>query len=134
MTDATIHSLTPYLAVTDARRALDFYVAVFGAQRRGEPVVMPDGRIGHAELGLGDSVLMLAEEFPEIDHLAATTGGPAVRAEVADVDTAVARAVELGAQQWGPIEDTGHGRTGRLRDPFGQRWLLTQSPAGRDHA
>lgn len=125
---AEVHSLTPYLVVSDARRALDFYVEAFGATRRGDPIVMEDGRIGHAEVAIGDSVLMLAEEFPEIDHVAATSGGPGIRVEVADVDAAVARAVELGAETVGPVEDRGHGRTGRIRDPFGQRWLVQQAP------
>ncbi|PXY31772.1 VOC family protein [Prauserella muralis] len=125
---AETRSLAPYLAVSDARRALDFYVAVFGAERRGEPIVLDDGRVGHAELAIGDSVLMLAEEFPEIDHVPAERGGPSVRVEVPDVDAAVALAVELGAEQQGPVEESGHGRTGRIRDPFGQRWLLAQAP------
>ena len=77
---AQLHSLTPYLAVSDARRALDFYVEVFGATRRGDPIVMSDGRIGHAELAIGDSVLMLAEEFEEIGHVAGP--GASVRSEV----------------------------------------------------
>ncbi|MBK1784470.1 VOC family protein [Prauserella cavernicola] len=125
---AETHALTPYLAVTDARAALDFYVDVLGAQRRGEPIVMPDGRVGHAEVAVGDSVLMLAEEFPEIGHTAASAGGASIRAEVADVAAAVARAVELGAEQVGEVEDRGHGLSGRIRDPFGQRWMLAQAP------
>ena len=56
----------PYLAVVDARASIAFYVAAFGAVRRGDPHVMPDGRIGHVEVGIGDTVLMLADEFPEI--------------------------------------------------------------------
>jgi len=127
-TPAEPHALTPYLVVSDARRAIEFYVAVFGASRRGEPIVMDDGRVGHAEVAIGDSVLMLAEEFPEIDHVAVSSGGPAVRVEVADVDTAVARTVELGGEAFGEVADDGHGRTGRIRDPFGQRWLVQQAP------
>jgi len=124
---ADLHSLIPYLAVSDARRALDFYVDVFGAQRRGDPIVMPDGRIGHAELAIGDSVLMLAEEFPEIGH-AAADGGASVRIELSDPEGAVVRAEELGAQVLDPVADRGHGRSGSIRDPFGQRWLVTQAP------
>lgn len=59
---ADYHALSPYLAVPDARRAIEFYVEVFGATKRADPIVMDDGRIGHAELAIGDSVLMLAEE------------------------------------------------------------------------
>ncbi|OLT13480.1 hypothetical protein BJF78_22020 [Pseudonocardia sp. CNS-139] len=84
-----LHTLTPYLAVTDARAALGFYVEAFGAVRRGEPIVMPDGRVGHAEVLIGDSVLMLADEFAELDLLAPVArGGPSqsLRLEVADPD------------------------------------------------
>lgn len=124
---ARMRSLTPYLAVRDARAAVDFYVEVFGATRRGEPIVMPDGKVGHAEVAVGDSVLMLAEEFPEVGNVVAPEGGAAVRVEVPDVRAAVERAVELGAEPIGPVEDRGHGMMGRIRDPFGQRWLVAQA-------
>ncbi|WP_167109682.1 VOC family protein [Amycolatopsis viridis] len=124
---AELHSLTPYLAVPDARRALDFYVEVFGAQRRGDPIVMPDGRIGHAEVAIGDSVLMLAEEHPEIGHVTAA-GGATIRIEVSDVDDVVRRATDRGAEVLNPVEDRGHGRSGAVRDPFGQRWLVAEAP------
>ncbi|PXY37531.1 VOC family protein [Prauserella flavalba] len=125
---AETHALTPYLAVPDASAALDFYVEVFGATRRAEPIVMPDGRVGHAEVAIGDSVLMLAEEFAEIGHTVAASGGASIRVEVPDVAEAIRRAVGLGAEQVGDVEDRGHGLTGRIRDPFGQRWLLAQAP------
>lgn len=121
-------SLTPYLAVSDARAALDFYVEVLGATRRADPIVMPDGRVGHAELAIGDSVLMLAEEFPEIGHTAATAGGAGIRVEVSDVDGAAARARERGAEVSVEEGDGAHGRSVSLRDPFGQRWMLAQAP------
>ncbi|GHF58559.1 putative glyoxalase superfamily protein PhnB [Amycolatopsis bartoniae] len=124
---AELHSLTPYLAVSDARRALDFYVEVFGATRRGDPIVMSDGRIGHAELAVGDSVLMLAEESEDVGHVAAP-GGASVRIEVPDVEGAVRRAVARGAELLRPVADTGHGLSGAVRDPFGQRWLVAQAP------
>lgn len=123
------HSLTPYLVVTDARRAVEFYVECFGASRRAEPIVMDDGRVGHAEVAIGDSVLMMAEEFPEIGGVVAPEGGPMIRVEVPDVRVAVERAVERGAESIGPVEDRGHGLTGRLRDPFGQRWLVQRAPS-----
>lgn len=125
---AELHSLTPYLAVSDARRALDFYVEVFGATRRADPIVMPDGRIGHAELAIGDAVLMLAEEFEEIGHVA-SQGGASIRIEVSDVEGAVERAVARGAELLRPVADTGHGVSGAIRDPFGQRWMVSQAPA-----
>lgn len=65
-TTARMRALTPYLAVTDAVVAVDFCVAAFGAVRHGAPILMPDGRTGHVEVALGDSVLMLADEFPEM--------------------------------------------------------------------
>ncbi|RSM38719.1 glyoxalase [Amycolatopsis balhimycina DSM 5908] len=130
-THAELRSLTPYLAVSDARAALDFYVEVFGAVRRGDPILMDDGRIGHAELAIGDAVLMLAEEYPEIGHVAPREGGASVRVEVPDVDTSVARALERGATLIRAVSDSPYGRGGSFRDPFGQRWLVSQaaSPA-----
>jgi uncharacterized glyoxalase superfamily protein PhnB len=119
-----LHALTPYLAVPDARAALDFYVEVFDAVRRSDPIVMEDGRIGHAELAIGDSVLMLADEHPEIGHV----GGGSVRIEVPDPDRAVDLAVERGAELIRPVTASPYGRGGTIRDPFGQRWLVTQAP------
>ncbi|MBB5854214.1 VOC family protein [Amycolatopsis umgeniensis] len=124
---AEVRSLTPYLVVTDARAALDFYVEVFGAQRRAEPIVMEDGRVGHAELAIGDSVLMFAEEFPELGIVVAPAGGPLIRVEVADVHASAARAVELGGELRRPVTDEGHGLSGEIKDPYGQRWLLAQA-------
>lgn len=124
---ADYHSVSPYLAVDNAWRALDFYVEVFGAERRGEPLVMEDGKVGHAEVAIGDSVLMMAEEFPEIGHVSAA-GGASLRVEVTDVDSTLRRAIQHGAELLSPAEDRGHGRGGTIRDPFGQRWLVSQAP------
>jgi uncharacterized glyoxalase superfamily protein PhnB len=125
---AELRSLTPYLAVSDARAALDFYVEVFDAVRRADPIVMEDGRIGHAELGIGDTVLMLAEEHPEIGHIAAA-GGASIRVEVSDVDGAMERALARGAELLRAVTTSPYGRGGSFRDPFGQRWMLAQAPA-----
>lgn len=138
MTTATsqkLHSLTPYLAVRDARAALDFYVEVFEATRRGDPILMDDGRIGHAELAIGDSVLMLAEEFPEVGHLAPDTAHPSFRVEVSDVDATIDRALARGSELLRPIADSGYGRGGTVLDPFGHRWMVTAAtaPAGPSH-
>ncbi|SEF30279.1 Uncharacterized conserved protein PhnB, glyoxalase superfamily [Amycolatopsis pretoriensis] len=130
-TAAELRSLTPYLAVSDARAALDFYVEVFGAVRRGEPILMDDGRIGHAELAIGDAVLMLAEEHPEIGHVAPREGGASVRVEVPDADVSVNRALELGATLIRAVSDSPYGRGGSFRDPFGQRWLVSQAAPAR---
>jgi uncharacterized glyoxalase superfamily protein PhnB len=123
-TATELHALTPYLAVPDARTALDFYVEVFQAVPRADPILMDDGRIGHAELAIGDSVLMLADEYPEIGHV----GGGSIRIEVADPDGAVDRAVERGAELLRPVTASPYGRGGAIRDPFGQRWLVSQAP------
>src|ERR671916_2506947 len=98
------HTLGCYLAVNDARTALGFYELAFGARRRGEPIVMEDGRIGHAELAIGDSVLMLADEFPEIDMLSPRTRGGASQSlylrvsEPDAVDVTLRDAVEAGGR------------------------------------
>lgn len=126
---ATEHSVSPYLAVTDARAAVDFYVEVLGASRRGDPIVMPDGRVGHVEVAIGDAVVMMAEEFAEIGHTVAVSGGVALRVEVDDVDAALEGARTRGATVEQPAADRGHGRHASIRDPFGQRWMLAQAPA-----
>ncbi|GAA3222445.1 VOC family protein [Pseudonocardia petroleophila] len=134
-TTARMHALTPYLAVTDAVVAVDFYVAAFGAVRRGEPVLMPDGRTGHAEVALGDSVLMLADEFPEMGLAApATRGGvsQSLRLEVADPDAVVARALAAGGTLERAVTDSPYGRGGVVLDPSGHRWMVSRDvPAAR---
>ncbi|ODU02580.1 MAG: hypothetical protein ABS81_17170 [Pseudonocardia sp. SCN 72-86] len=130
-TDLALHSITPYIAVPDAAAALDFYVGAFGAVRRGDPIVMPDGRIGHAEVAIGDSVLMLAEQFPEMGIVAPREGeSPAsMRLEVPDPDAVVDRAVELGARLERPVSDSPYGRGGVVVDPAGHRWMVSREPA-----
>lgn len=127
-------TLTPYLAVGDAQAALGFYAEAFGALHRGDPVVMDDGRIGHAELAIGDSVLMLADESPASDMLSPhTRGGPSqtLVLRVDDVEETVARAVRAGAEVTRPVTDYSHGRNGVVRDPFGHRWMISAAPAPR---
>lgn len=129
--DLPLHSLTPYLAVDDARRAIDWYQRVFGAERRGDPIVMADDRIGHAELAVGDSVLMLADEFPEIGVRGPRTlGGTtlSLQVRVPDADATVARAAELGAEVTRPVADQPYGRGGTIDDPFGHRWMVVTAP------
>ncbi|WP_219412697.1 VOC family protein [Pseudonocardia nigra] len=123
-----LHTVTPYLAVADAEAAVEFYVAAFGAQRRGEPIMMPDGRVGHVEIVLGDSVLMLADEYPEMGLLAPVTrGGPtqSLLVEVDDPDAVVGRAVAAGAVLERPVADSPHGRGGVVLDPAGHRWMVS---------
>ena len=126
-----ITGVTPYLAVDDARRALGWYVETLGARLRGEPVVMPDGRIGHAELDLAGDVLMLADEFPEIGVVAPRAGQGAtvtLHLTVADVDSVTARAVDAGATLERPPADHPYGRNAVIRDPFAHRWLVASQP------
>src|SRR5262249_2594100 len=122
----------PYLAVRGGRDALDWYARVLGARLRGEPVIMPDGRVGHAELELAHGVMYLADEFPEIGVRAPDPAGVPVSLvlAVADVDEVVAAGVEPGAALRRPrtaYEAPGH-RNARVTDPYGHRWLL-QAPA-----
>jgi uncharacterized glyoxalase superfamily protein PhnB len=132
--DELLPTLVPYLAVADGRRALQWYVDVLGARRRSEPIVMPDGRLGHAELELGTSVLYLADEFPEIDVVAPAAGAGtsvSLTLQVGDVDAIVERAVTAGATLERPARNEDFGRGAGIRDPFGHRWLL-QGPVTVD--
>lgn len=124
--------ITPYLAVAGARRALDWYAEALGARLRGEPMVMPDGRIGHAELEIAGGVLMLSEEHPEIGVVAPAPGDGVpvtLHLSVADVDVVMARAAAAGATVERPAADHEYGRNGVIRDPFGHRWLISGEPA-----
>ena len=119
----------PYLAVADARAAIQWYVDVFGAQPAGEPIVMPDGRIGHAELALAGGVLYLADAHPEIGVTAPRAGEATVSLmlNVADTDATRERAIAAGAHaDREPYDGYGH-RNAWIVDPFGHRWGL-QSP------
>ncbi len=115
----------PYLCVDNAVAAIDFYSTVFGAKER---MRMPDpnGKIGHAELQLGDSVIMLSDEFPEIDlRSAKSIGGTPVTLSVyiEDVDGVFELALKSGAKALRPVEDQFYGdRSGQFEDPFGHRW------------
>jgi predicted enzyme related to lactoylglutathione lyase len=121
----------PYLAVAvgAGSRALDWYVEVLGARRRGEPVVMPDGKLGHAELEIGGGVLYLAEEFPDIGVAAPRPGETPVSLvlTVPDVADAASRAVDRGGELTRPLHDAYGHRNATVVDPFGHRWLL-QTP------
>ena len=126
-------ALTPYLVVPDARAALDFYATAFGAAPRGEPYVQDDGRIGHAEVVVAGALVMLADEFPELDLLSPLARGgvsTTLHLEVPDVDATTERAVAAGAVLERPAADAPYGRTAVVRDPAGHRWML-QSPAPR---
>lgn len=121
------HSVTPYLTVNDAARALEFYKRAFGAQ---EVVRMdgPDGKIGHSEIKIGDSIVMLGDEMPGMGNrspqsLGGTTAG--VMLYVENVDTVFNQAVSAGAQVEAPVADMFWGdRYGKLKDPFGHSWSV----------
>ena len=119
--------VTPYLCVDDAAKAIEFYKEALGAEERMR-MDGPDGRIGHAELAIGDSVIMLADEYPDVGALSAkTVGGTpvSIHVYVEDVDDTFARAVKAGAKELRPVEDQFYGeRTGWLEDPFGHRWSV----------
>ncbi|MEV0839240.1 VOC family protein [Actinocatenispora sera] len=116
----------PYLAVADARAAIDWYTEVLGAVVDGEPVVMPDGRIGHAELAIGDGVLYLADEHPEIGVAAPRPNAAAVSLvlPVGDADAVRAAAIDAGATGDRPPYDGYGERMAWIVDPFGHRWGL----------
>lgn len=119
--------VTPYLCVDGASAAIDFYITVFGASERMR-MPEPSGKIGHAELEIGDSMIMLADEFPEIGiHSPKTIGGTPVTINiyVEDVDAVFERALANGAESLRPLEDQFYGdRSGQFLDPFGHRWSV----------
>jgi uncharacterized glyoxalase superfamily protein PhnB len=128
-------TLTPYIVVSDARRALDWYVEVFGAQRRGELHVNADGTIGHAEVGIGDAVLMFAEAsdlWPDVPVRAPdspATFSHTLHLDVDDVDASTERARRNGASVEREPSDQPYGRASVIVDPFGHRWTLLRPPA-----
>lgn len=117
-----------HFTVHDAKAAIDFYAKAFGAVELFR-LVEPAGRVGHAEIRIGDSVLMLNDEYPDFGAKspAAIGGSPvAFYLRVADADEAVKRAVEAGATIVRPVEDQFYGeRMGMIACPFGYRWSLS---------
>jgi PhnB protein len=121
------HTLTPYLIVKGASDALDFYAKAFGA-RELYRMADPSGKVGHAEMRVGDSPFMLADEFPERGAVSPLPGGGhsvSFLVYVPDVDAAFARALAAGAKAVRPVQDQLYGdRSGTLEDPFGHQWTL----------
>lgn len=122
------HTATAYLAYKDADAAIQFYRKAFGAKLRLR-LAEPSGRIGHAEIVIGDSVIMLSDEFPDFDVLSAETLGRSpvkMDLRVDDVDALAARAVAAGAKVVRPVEDQFYGyRSGQFADPFGYIWIIS---------
>jgi PhnB protein len=121
------HTVTPYLIVTDSARAIDFYKRAFGAEELFR-VDGPDGRVGHAELKIGNSIIMLSDEMPQgCCRSPQSLGGTAVDIflYVKDVDQVFNRAVAAGAKITMPLSDMFWGdRYGQVTDPFGHSWSL----------
>jgi PhnB protein len=119
--------VTPYLAVDGAAAAIEFYSNVLGAQERMR-MGAPEGKIGHAELAFGDSLLMLADEFPDMGVLSPkSVGGTSVTISlyVEDVDAVFEAALAAGATTVRPLENQFYGdRNGQFEDPFGHRWSI----------
>jgi PhnB protein len=121
------HSVTSYLIVDDAARALDFYRAAFGAE---EVYRLPMGdKIGHAEIRIGDTVVMLSDEWPDMNALSPNSRGGATASfmiYVEDADAAYARALKAGARENRPVTQEFWGdRIGTVMDPFGHKWSLS---------
>lgn len=121
------HSVTPYLYIKGAAKAIDFYKTVFGAEEKFR-MPNPDGTIGHAEIGIGDSIIMLADEQPSMGALSPETvgGSPSsIMLYIADVDAVVERAVAGGAVVTRPAEDKFYGdRVAGIKDPFSFPWFI----------
>jgi PhnB protein len=121
------HTLTPFLTVRDAVRAIEFYKQAFGATEKGV-AKGPDGKVMHAELKIGDSIIMLSDEYPEFGALSPqSTGGTGMGLHIYldGVDAAFDRAVKAGAQVEMPVMDQFWGdRYGKLKDPFGHKWSI----------
>ena len=122
-----MHSLTPHLVCKGAAKAIEFYKAAFGAVE-GMRLPGPDGKLMHAALRIGDSALMLVDEFPEMGSVGpqALKGSPVtLHLFVPDVDATMAQAAKAGAKITMPAENMFWGdRYGQLEDPFGHRWSV----------
>jgi PhnB protein len=122
------HTVTPYITVKGAARAIEFYKRAFGAteiMRFGDP----NGRVAHAELKIGDSIVMLADEFPEMGNKSPQSlggTGTSIMLYVDDVDTLWKQAIGAGGKQLRPVTDQFYGdRSGFLEDPFGHQWSIS---------
>lgn len=121
------HTATPYLIVDGAAKAIEFYRQAFDAVEVLR-LAQPNGRIGHAEIRIGDSVVMLADEFPEMEIRGPHSigGSPAsILLYVEDVDARFQQALAAGATELRPVKDQFYGdRSGTLKDPFGHTWSI----------
>jgi PhnB protein len=122
------HTATPYIIVKEGFKALEFYKQAFGAEEIAR-CPMPDGRLGHAEIQIGNSRIMLADEFPEMDAKAPVSLGGTpfgICLYVTDSDASFQRAVKAGAKVLYPVKDQFYGdRSGTVVDPSGHKWTLS---------
>ncbi len=120
------HSVTPYLTISGAADAIEYYKKAFGATELFR--MDHQGKVGHAEIKIGDSPIMLADEFPEMGQVSPKTlgGSPVgIMIYVDDVDTIFNRAIAAGGEQKKPLQDQFYGdRSGTLKDPFGHIWTV----------
>ncbi len=122
------HSLTPYLIISGAAKAIEFYQKALGAT-----LIMrmdgPDGKVGHAEMRVGDSVFMLADEHPQMGFRSPKSlggAGMSLMIYLENVDAAFARAIKEGGKELRPVVNQFYGdRSGTLEDPFGHVWTLS---------
>jgi PhnB protein len=126
-----LHTVTPRLVVADGAAAIAFYARALGAEELGERFTGPDGELIHAEIRIGDSVVMITED--SVDGPVSSPGRLdgmvtcVMSTNWENVDAAWERAVSAGAEVIYPLEDQFYGeRGGRLRDPFGQQWMMSQ--------
>ena len=120
------HSVTPYLTISGAADAIEYYKKAFGATELFR--MDHQGKVGHAEIKIGDSPIMLADEFPEMGQVSPKTlgGSPVgIMIYVDDVDTIFNQAIAAGGEQQKPLQDQFYGdRSGTLKDPFGHVWTV----------
>jgi PhnB protein len=121
------HTVTPYLIIKGAARAIEFYKKAFGASERMR-MEGPNGTVGHAEIEIGGSAIMLADEFPDMGFRGPQSlggAGVSLHLYVQDVDAVFNQAVAAGAKVLRPVQDQFYGdRTGTLEDPFGHVWSI----------
>jgi PhnB protein len=122
------HTATPYLVVHDAAAAIEFYKKAFNAEEIGR-FATPDGKVGHAEIRVGDSPIMLADECPQFGARSAKSFGGtpvSIMLYVRDVDAVYQQAIAAGATVLVPVSNKFYGdRSGCLTDPFGHQWTIS---------